>query len=107
MDREVRLPELPPALDAPDRGRRGRALRGGGLAESRRRLRPNADGLVRELLGALARDRAPVWRAVPQALDVLPVVMRRRVSRPLQPALADRALSRRTGRRLRAAAVSL
>jgi Mycolic acid cyclopropane synthetase len=61
----------------------------------RRRLRPHADGVAPALRNGVAGVPWPVWRPILSDVALLFVVLRRHLPRPLQPALAGRALAAR------------
>jgi cyclopropane-fatty-acyl-phospholipid synthase len=75
-------------------------LRDRGLAQLRRRLRPHAHGVVRQLRSRLALASQPLRRPLLPHVEVLPPHVRRDLPRARRAALAARALARGRSRGL-------
>lgn len=99
VDRPLHLPQRRAAHPRRHRARLRRPLRGRRPAQLRRRLRPHADGLARELRGRMAGLLPYAGAALPPHVAVLPAVVRRRVPRARPAAVAVGAVQAGTLRR--------
>ena len=97
MDKYIFRNGALPSMAQIGRGHRGAVYRRG-LAQLRRRLRQDPDGLVPEVRRQLGAAEGHLRRALLSHVEVLPTCQRRGVPLPQHPALADRAVqARRAG----------
>src|SRR5262249_11887674 len=95
MDRALHLPELAPPVDARDRESNRSIVRGRGVGQLRRRLRPDAPRLGTKLRRTLGRVATALRRTFLPDVALLSPVVCGDVPRPTPPALAGRAVERR------------
>src|SRR5690606_27169902 len=106
LDRAPYLPELDAALGAPAGGGQRGPVRDRGLAQLRRRLRPDPAGLARQRRSRVGAAAGALRRALPAHVALLPGLLDGGLQDAADPAVAGADVAAGRARRHRRAALS-